>query len=204
MRKIFRNSNLSKDINFFIINFLKAFSLLELIIVMAVISVIMGISWSGIQTFRATSEMQNAYSDFVSNLKSLQNKSKNAVSSNLNGDIPDYYFIVSSNNKYSIFNCVRTSVLTSAVTCNKDSSQNIRGLTDNILISLSGNCSGLGFSKLNSKLVTLPLVQINLDSQSNFSSNIIESGKCSFTFGHRSIDTKKVIEFDLDTNTSNV
>jgi prepilin-type N-terminal cleavage/methylation domain-containing protein len=54
-----------------------AFTLLELLIVMGVSAFLMGLGAFGLMSFQAEVDLQNAYSNIISDLKFLQNKARN-------------------------------------------------------------------------------------------------------------------------------
>lgn len=188
----------------------KGFSLLELIIVMAVIAVVMGLGWSGLMSFRATAEMQNAYSELVSVIKTEQNKAKNSVSSGNDGVTPYFYSLFFVDNKYYAFNCGDTrdqlSPTSNSIRCVKNPDVTFRQLPADIKIVPDSKCSGLGFAKLTGKFTsfTLPVTATNLDTVTSFNAMYDQTGMCGIKIKHDLIPTEKIIEVNLDINNLNV
>lgn len=60
---------------------LTAFTLIELLVVLGIIAVVTGLSFQGLLVFRQTAQFQQAESDFISLLRSTQNKARNSVAS---------------------------------------------------------------------------------------------------------------------------
>jgi len=189
---------------------LKAFSLLEFVIVFGVLAVLMGLGWTGLINFRSTAEMQNAYSELVSVIKTEQNKAKNSVSSNNDGGTPHFYTLFFIGNKYYAFNCgnsvVPLSSSSSSITCTKDSTVLFRILPANIIINPDPQCAGLGFAKLTGKFTsfTLPIGYGSLDTVTSFGTTYSQSGTCNIKISHTLISTQKAIEVNLNQNNLNV
>lgn len=184
---------------------LKAFSMLEMVIVLAIIAVLMGLGWTGLINFRSTAEMQNAYSELVSVIKSQQNKAKNSVSSKSDGTTPYFYALFFANNKYYAFNCGDNNTpnnIAQNVRCTKDSTVIFRLLPADIKLVPDTGCTGLGFTRLSGRFVSLALPANNLDSISTFDTTYTYSGVCNIKISHTQISTERLVEINL--NTSNV
>lgn len=187
---------------------LKAFSLLEMIIVLAVLAAIMGLGWSGLINFRSTAEMQNAYSEMVSVIKTEQNKAKNSVSSGSSGTTPYFYALFFSNDKYYAFNCgdSRTpSLSTTNIRCTKDETVNFRLLPSEIELVPDASCAGIGFTKLTGKFAsfTLPITE-SLETVTSFDTIYNLSGQCNIKIRHNSISAERTIGINLDINSLDV
>jgi prepilin-type N-terminal cleavage/methylation domain-containing protein len=186
---------------------LKGFSLLELVIVLAILAIIMGIGWSGLINFRSTTEMQNAYSELVSVIRTEQNKAKNAVSSAQDGTTPHFYTIFFANNKYYAFNCgdskIPLSSTTKSVRCTKSTDVVFRVLPSGINLIPDTQCTGVGFTKLTGKFVSVNLPSSDLDGISSFNTVYNDTGKCNIKITHDSISTEKNIEIDFNLNNVN-
>lgn len=189
---------------------IKAFSMLEIVLVLAVLAILMGLGWTGLINFRSTAETQNAYSELVSVIKTIQNRANNSVSSTSTGVIPDFYVLFFSQNKYYSFNCCYNSSCSRAsasttVRCTKDTTLSYRQLPADIRITPDSNCAGIGFGKLNGKFTTFSLpTGTNLDSINSFGSTISQNGTCNITLSHNLISSKRTIEFNLNNNSLNV
>jgi len=184
---------------------LKAFSLLEMIIVLAILAILMGLGWSGLINFRSTAEMQNAYSELVSVIKSEQNKAKNSVSSTSTGTTPYYYALFFANNKYYAFNCAKPSSSSGITRCTKDTTVTFRQLPADIKINPDSRCAGLGFEILNGKFVAFTLANTgSLDTINSFDTVYESTGTCNIKIDHDLISTEKTIEINLDINSINV
>lgn len=186
---------------------INAFSMLEIVLVLAVLAILMGIGWTGLINFRSTAEMQNAYSELVSVIKTVQNRANNSVSST-SGLIPDFYVLVFSQNRYYSFNCcyndrcIRTSP-TNSLICTKDETINYRVLPADIVITPDSQCRGMGFGRLTGKFISLAVPSIDSNT-TRFSSNIQETGICKVEISHTQIASKRDIEFNLNINSLNV
>ncbi len=184
---------------------LKAFSMLEIIIVLAVLAIIMGLGWSGLITFRSTAEMQNAYSELVSVIKSEQNKAKNSVSSKSDGTTPYFYALFFANNKYYAFNCGDNNTpnnIAQNVRCTKDTTVIFRLLPVDIKLTPDTGCAGLGFTRLSGRFASIALPANDLESIASFDTTYSYSGTCNIKITHSQLTTEKLIEINL--NTSNV
>jgi len=182
---------------------MKAFSLLEMIIVLAVLAILMGLGWAGLINFRSTAEMQNAYSELVSVIKSEQNKAKNSVSSKSDGTTPYFYTLFFANNKYYAFNCGDNNTpnnIAQNVRCTKDTSVIFRQLPTDIVVTPSSGCAGLGFTRLSGRFASIALPANNLETISTFDTTYTFSGTCNITLSHTQIQTQKTIDINLNTN----
>jgi prepilin-type N-terminal cleavage/methylation domain-containing protein len=189
---------------------MKAFSLFEIIMVMAIVAILMGLGWSGLMTFRATSEMQNAYSELVSVIKTEQNKAKNSLSAGTEGVTPDHYSIFISGNQYFAYNCRKTSTVNNNVRCTKDSTFIARILPQDITINPSSNtaatpfCKGIGFTRLTGKFVSFEAVPDNLNDVNAFDTTFKGEGICTIKLFHTMVNAEKNIELNLDINSLNL
>lgn len=180
----------------------KAFSLFELIIAMGVISVIMGLGWVGLLSFRSATEVQNAYSEVLSLIKTQQNKAKNSVSSGADGQTPDFYTLFLSGDRFYLYNC-RTLVAPN-VRCTKDTATTIRILPTDIQI--AGTCSNIGFARLSGDLVLLqsPSNISSLLNVNTFDTTFSQSsGTCNINITTRSSNSNRTIEINFGNNTVN-
>ncbi len=176
----------------------KGFSLLEIIIALAVIAVIAGLGYSGLINFRATSEMQNVYSEYVSNLRILQNKAKNSINTSANNNAaPDIYAIIMGNNNYSFFNCIKASTFSNNVQCNQDDTLVKKDIPGSLRITPDANCIGIGFAKLTGRIVSLNVSPGGIPAGS-LNTNYTATGNCKVTISSTTIVSTKVIKINFD------
>ena len=137
---------------------LKAFTLMEVIVVMAIIAIITGLSVVGIVRYKATVELNYVYTEFVSGVKTQRNKANNSISYNPSGAesltfiAPAFYSIRLANNSYDFYICnfVGSNNL---ISCGLDTS--IKKSTIPSGIEINANCYGFGFRLINSDLVKI-------------------------------------------------
>ncbi len=168
---------------------LKGATLLELIIVMGILAAIMGLGVYGLIKFQGTVELQSVYSEFVANLKTLQNKAKNSINtSSTNDKAPFIYAIIFDQNTYTFYSCDKAT--SSTLLCVEDSSiPEVDTSSKGVLISNPG-CNGMGFSRL-----TGDIVSINI---TNFTFNSV--GQCNYTLLHNNSQLSNSITVNLTNN----
>lgn len=180
----------------------KAFSLLELVMVLAIIAIIMGLGYQGLIDFRATSEMQNAYADFVGNLKILQTDAKNVVNtSSTTGTPADIYAIFISSSSYKFFDCYKAS-FGNSLNCSVDKSLSTLAQNPNIVFTPGSGCSGIGFSKLTTDIVSLN-TSADIQNSTSFTagSNNPQPSSCKITITHKLLQSsQKTITINIDKN----
>jgi len=179
----------------------KAFSLLELIVAMGVIAVIMGLGITGLVSLRTTVELQGAYSEFVENLKSLQNQGKNSTSGSLGSNsVPFMYGIFFTSTGYAFGNCDKPT--SNQGSCFIDSSlAKVNTLNKNVLITSTdpSNCSGIAFVRLPGTNINVdPIIAINSNGSYNINNPIL---KCVYTIKHSQNNTIKTITINLKNGT---
>lgn len=177
--------------------FKKAFSLLELLIVIAVIAIILSLGTYALISFRNYTQVQSAYTEFASLLNTTRNKARNASLSNskleltgsVSESIPDYYgILIYSDHEYSEIYCEDS--VSSSVNCFRENEIASTTLPQNLSIS-SDNCEGIIYKKLSGDMFRI------------VNSNKIETtGECSITFKHTQTSEQRRIFINLTQNVS--
>jgi prepilin-type N-terminal cleavage/methylation domain-containing protein len=143
---------------------LPAFTLIELIAVLAIMAIVTGISLQAMLVFRQTVQFQQAESDFISALRTTQNRARNSVSSAalLAQGVPlieagvDGYALFFRGNNYSMRYCTRVSAI--RYDCLGVEQPNLKAgeFSDVGVISTDTNkCSGILFTRLNADILAL-------------------------------------------------
>jgi type II secretory pathway pseudopilin PulG len=168
---------------------LKGTTLLELIIVMGVIAAVFGLGIAGLIKFQGTAEVQSVYSDFISNIKTLQNKAKNSVNAAATHDKAPYvYAVIFNQNKYTFYNCDKATSTT--LICTEDTSN------PEVLLSIKHStlsnqgCDAVGFTRLTGDIISI--------NTTNFTYNT--TGACSYTFLQTSAQVTKDVNINLTSN----
>ena len=142
---------------------LKAFTLLELLIVMGIIALMSGLGIYGLVRFQANARLESSFNDVLTSLKSVQNMSKNSTAFNNQSAInpticssngvcvPDYYGIRFNSTGYSIIGCL---VSTTNIICPDENVIEERLVTiGGVSIEFSGQqCEYLVFQRLTSDI----------------------------------------------------
>ena len=176
----------------------RAFSLLEILVVLAITAVVMALGTYSLLSFRNFTQVQNGYTNLVSLLKQQQNKAKNSISSEAKRDqsgsildsIPDFYALSFTENKYSLYYCDKVG--NDRVNCFIENSQSIDQREFNsieIQLECEGGLLGLAFEKLSGDI-------IGFDESGNFTS----LGVCDITIGHVQFGSQRTIQVNLTEN----
>lgn len=100
---------------------MKAFTLIELMIVMAVIAGLSVLGIAAIIQFRQGVQINNAVFEFNSILQTISNKAKNAASiSGQPGVAPDYYVLELLDSSLQVKSCQRTAIANSVICSNHE------------------------------------------------------------------------------------
>jgi len=180
-----------------------AFTLLELIIVMAIIVTLLGIGFSSLIGFRNTVQLQSVYSEFVENMKSLQNKARN--SSSVNGTAPFLYaiFIGSNLNTYTFGNCTKPPAGATNFICNIDPKAAVVNIanTNVTFTAVNKSCQGLGFVRLPGDVISIdPVLAINQSGSYSLTNSLVPNlTKCDYTITNTQINVSKTVSVNLKT-----
>jgi len=176
---------------------IKGFTLIEIVIVLGIITMITGLSILGIVRYKAAVELNSAYTDLISSIKSQRNKANNSVSYNPDPnspsfDTPSFYAIRFINNNYDLYVCQLFAPKSKSLTCLDE--LNAQPATFATGITLESNCPGIGFQSITTDLV-------KIDSNAFTSRGIFESKPnpaiCSLTLKHNQTDSTKIININL-------
>lgn len=137
----------------------KAFTLLEIMVVLGVIAFLFGLGTIALIRFRNYTQLTTSYNELVSSLKSLQNKAKNsvassAISSDIPNAVPDLYTLRVENNSYDFFDCM---ILSDRLNCSTLSQQESVIMPSGVQLQIEG-CIGIAFERLTGNI---DLVQTN-------------------------------------------
>jgi len=155
----------------------KAFTFVELIVTMGIISSISLIGILGIFNFKASSEINSVYSNLTSSIKELRNKASNSVIYNdpstgiINSKAPALYSIRFFGNSYSFYICNKISPSSNKIRCAVDKTTPTYSLPQGIEI--GANYSSLGFTLLDADL---SIVTLNAYSDGGNSGDFITTG----------------------------
>jgi prepilin-type N-terminal cleavage/methylation domain-containing protein len=163
---------------------IKAFTLIELIMVMAIIATLAIMGVYGLTRFRGFLELQTSYNDIVSIIKTIQNSARNSIQLN-DGTTPEYYTISFTDNKYSLLSCNNANCISVS------SSTDIQIGSSPRVVVVNENCSNIAFGRLTGNIVS-----INISGSSIIDSSI----SCRFTI--RNLDTldERILLVDLAKN----
>lgn len=172
---------------------LKAFTLLELIVVMGIIVLSLGLTVIGITRFRYSIELQNGYSDIFSYIQNVENRSRNSVSSealynstgSYNESVPDYYVLHFQDDNFSLQAC---NLNGSRLICLSEE-ENVKAERFSS-VTIASTCEYVGVHKRDADIV-------RVDSQSFETS---DTGICTVVVGHKSISRTYTIILDLVSN----
>jgi prepilin-type N-terminal cleavage/methylation domain-containing protein len=180
----------------------KAFTLLEVMIVMSVIVAMLSIGTYSLIRFRNYTIFQSNYRDFISNIKSVQNSARNSVISpkkyNTTGEpilsTVDAYMIYIENSEYSAYYCNYGTPKDSVFLCGKESELINIEVSEKVTIS-SIDCLGVGFKRSSGDifLITAAL-QVP---QYNYST----TGTCVVKVEEKDFGSSKTIAINATTNT---
>jgi len=175
---------------------LKALSLLELIIVMSITATLMGIGIVALIQYRASVQLETAYTDTVSAIKLLQNKANNSssVTSGSTRIAPDIYALNFDNNVLTPYYCVISGGAGTLVHCDLYPSSTITSFQQVYNVNVTSNCAGAGFTRLSGDVVSI--------NENAFRSNagFNSTGACTLTLTQQDTFDTRVITFDLTLN----
>lgn len=165
----------------------KGFTLLEALVIFGIIAVLMSLGIFGVLSFRATLELQNSSSDVVSFIRSLQNRSRNVQSINLNGNqiVPDFYTFTIGENNISVNICDNVSNFD--LECESFTGISTPEIIDSV--TLSSNCTEIGFATRNEDIVSL------VESSADDSVEV-----CDITIIHEDLSEPFNIEININEN----
>jgi type II secretory pathway pseudopilin PulG len=169
---------------------MKAFTLIELVMIMAIIALAFILSILGLTRFRANIELNTAHTNIISMFSDMKNNSTNAASTSSNGvlSVIDLFGIMTSadniypihcdgNSDFSIYSCVTTSDIS-------------RIILTPVRVS-GGTCpTRIGFKRLTSDLVTI-----------SSTGGVSNTGTCTVLLQHSFTNETKTITIDLVRNT---
>ncbi|BCX13862.1 MAG: hypothetical protein KatS3mg085_394 [Candidatus Dojkabacteria bacterium] len=175
----------------------KAFSLLEIIVVLGITAAVMSGGVLALIRFQDSAEFNRYFSDTVSLIKTTQNRSYNGVLSQtkslaLGGNalesVPEYYAIIIDENDDSIGLYYCDETLTGILSCFREQEILVIDFPSDIQVSSTG-CSGVGFKTLNPDIILI-------NSNGTFTTN----GVCEITLTHTNLNRNNTLEFNADNN----
>lgn len=168
---------------------MKAFTLIELMLMLGVIALTLALSIIGLTRFRASIELNTTYTNVVSFISEIKNKSTNAFGTTTGGVLnPVDLFAVSFNSgAVSALDCDGNFDFTS-YSCVASTGQSVN--TGSVAVSITGCDNRIGFKRLTGDLVAL-----------NVNGAIQSSGVCTVQLQHSFTNELKTITIDLVKNT---
>ncbi len=151
----------NRNIQYFILLTIKekAFTIIEILAVMAIIAVISGLGIWGMTLFRQTAVIEQTLSNVVSSLRTAENRARNNISSQvlqvatedvLSSAVDGYAIFFDSSENYSLRYCLKTETFTDVV-------YNCRGIeiaelkpkefSDVIIGTVENDCLGVLFTR---------------------------------------------------------
>ncbi len=193
----------------------QAFTLLEAIIALAVITMVFAAGVSGVMRIRYSIELQNAYSETISYIEDLQNKAQNgAASSAFMSATPDLFdrqlektpdfhaiYFYTFNFMYRV--CKKTGANLDQVLCYTEVNPGLKidgtsPLRFTVQSNTGVNCGLIGFERRTADIKVLPYLSGTTIADATPGNNII----CTITVTHSKLSgVSKKIEIDLEANT---
>lgn len=170
---------------------MKAFTLIELMLIMGVIAVAMALSILGLTRFRSAIELNTAYTNVISYLNDIKNKSTNAFGTTSNGVLlseVDFFGVSFEGKDVTALNC-NGNFDFSNYSCTSSLETGALNL-GNITTSITTCGNRIGFKRLTSDLVSL-----------NTTGGLITTGTCELQLQHSFTNETKTITIDLVRNT---
>jgi prepilin-type N-terminal cleavage/methylation domain-containing protein len=186
----------------------QAFTLLELLVVMAIMATMAGLGIQGLIIFRQTVQFQQTESDIITSLNTVRNMARNGVASQelkltgggLSNAVVDAYALHFVDGNYSIYRCRITRAFSGdQASCTNLEKANLKGesLTEvNVVPVDAEKCSTLLFIRLSGDVQSLP---------GSLVGGPDDTGECVFTISHSLNDQlQRDISIDLVNNASDV
>lgn len=177
--------------------FKTAFSLLELLIVIAVIAIILSLGTYALISFRNYTQVHGAYTEFASLLNTARNKAHNASYSaskleqtgSIAESIPDYYGVyIYSDTSYGLVYC--DDSLSGRVNCLEESELPRQTLPQNLSLR-ADTCEGIIYKKLTGDILKI------------YNLNQVDTlGECKITFKYTQTTDQREILVNLTQNVS--
>lgn len=173
----------------------KAFSLLELIIVMAIVAVLMAMGAFFLVRYQSSVQLQSAYTYTVSSIRTIQNKANNSASVTVGSNrvSPDIFAVRFNNNQMNPFYCLYSSggALTN---CNVYPTSGIEQFENTYNVNATSDCTGIGFTRLGLDTLTF--------TNSAFTGNgtTTTTGTCTITLTHKTTGDSRTLRVNLDQN----
>jgi type II secretory pathway pseudopilin PulG len=182
------------------------FTLIEALLVMAVLITVLGLSTVGVVRFRDSLELQNGYTDIVSYLGTVQNRARNSIAYNFEGNrpyVPTFYSIYFENNDFSLLGCDETSL--GIVDCRSLEVDIKSNAFNEVTLELTGECGDnniIAFKRSSIEIVGIQgdIIRIG-DSITGESLSTVNDGQCTLILGHSSLSSTREINFNLVSNT---
>ncbi len=167
---------------------MKAFTLIELMVVFGIIALTLGLSIFGLTRFRASVELNTAYTNVISLINNTRNKATNAFGGSSGGSlqIRDLFgvdfqsqqvnsIVCTANTDATVYSCQNTA----------DSPISLNNMTINVV----GCDTRFGFKRLTQDLISLTNVN-----------TVVASGICSVEIRHSFTNEVKTITINLVEN----
>lgn len=167
----------------------KAFSILELLIVMSVVGAISLLGVLGLLNMQYSIEYNNFYSQIIVYQQSIKNQAINSSSVNQSENklSADFYAFGIINNQFQNISC-NSQISGNSVNCNITNSLNLV-IPDYITIEIQPeSCNNVAFRRLDAKLF-----RVDQD-------EIYDTQTCVINVIHNNLDQARIITFDIQNN----
>lgn len=189
-------------------SFKKAFTVVELMVVMAIIALLSGLGIQALITFQQTVQFQQAQADIITIFNNIRNQARNSVASKgevidgstLPNAVVDGYAIFFDDNTYSLRSCTITRRATSELegSCNKVEDQDAKPISVNevnIYPLDPSVCKGILIERLS----------VDFYAMEDITSTLQNPAECVFRIEHsRNSELVRDIKIDLINNTSEI
>ncbi|GAB4284864.1 MAG: hypothetical protein Kow0081_2290 [Candidatus Dojkabacteria bacterium] len=184
----------------------KAFTILELVVVLGVISVIIALGSYGIIIFRDSIRIDNAYNDLLSYIQNVQNLAINSSVYPFNAGSfdssvdepptpPEYYAILFGENDFNLFSC--SSGASGSLNCNRIELNDLEEYNAKI----SAGCSAVVF-----RTSTIDIADANVIDQTNLTATLVFDDtltECTIEVFDDSSGTRKDLTINFGNNSFN-
>lgn len=169
-------------------NVFKAFSILELLIVIGVVSSIVMLGVYGLLNVQYSIELNNYYAQLDVFQASIKNYAVNSFATDISSSkIPaDFYAFQYNENKFQNLFCDKTGI--STIECNTTGTLQLITPSFIELTFNPSSCTIFAYEKFSSRIFTIE------------NQNLISSGQCTISVKHKNLAQIKTITFDFENN----
>lgn len=183
---------------------IKAFTFLELIIVMTIIIIVSVLGISGFLSYREYVQLESTYSDFLTSIKLQRNKAVNTVAYNIPGeinlsvDVPDFYAVYANQSTFTLYFCNKIGS-TQYANCQEDLDANKLIVPSSI--QFTGNCGIIAFAKGSGDIYSINATAIPSAGGSGVFEDIPSTNTCSLNVSNIKTPFFKTLNVDYEKDT---